>query len=350
VREPARILIVRLSHLGDVVCSLGILHALHAAYPRAEIAWAVQSEFAELVEGMPGCARVIRFDRRGGLAGLLRTRRELRAFAPELAVDAQGNLKSALLAFLSGARRRTGFARGDWREKLGAVVLHDSAPYSGAAHAVDRLRALAAHVAPATASDPLRTDPALTPEELRAGTEHLHTLLPGAEHPVLCHLSDPGDVRGWPLERWLALGRAARAAGRPVLILAGPAEQAIDRALRERLPAAPGLAYWSGAKPLRLMASIFAAAAGNGGRLVACDSGPMHLAWASGLAVTVLEGPTSALRTGPWPVGCAPHVELRSATQPPCAPCFARRCSLPEGPVCMGEITADDVLPTLAGD
>jgi len=68
VRNPDRILIVRLSHLGDVVHALGVFHALHAAFPSAEIGWAVQPEFAGLLDGLPGLARVFHFERRGGLA------------------------------------------------------------------------------------------------------------------------------------------------------------------------------------------------------------------------------------------------------------------------------------------
>ena len=67
MKHPERILIVRLSHLGDVACALGVFHALHEAYPAAEIGWAVQPEFAGLLEGLPGIERIFRFESDGAV-------------------------------------------------------------------------------------------------------------------------------------------------------------------------------------------------------------------------------------------------------------------------------------------
>src|SRR5262249_19112540 len=120
VRIPDRILLVRLSHLGDVVHALGVFHALHAAYPRAEIGWAIQPAFAGLLEGLPGLARVLVFERRGGLAAWLALRRELARFRPDWTVDAQGNAKSGAVAWLSRAPRRVAPARADWQEPWAA--------------------------------------------------------------------------------------------------------------------------------------------------------------------------------------------------------------------------------------
>ena len=91
-RAP-RILLVRLSHLGDVVHALPLFHALRAAQPEAQIAWAVQAEFASLLEGLPGLTRVIRFQRDEGLRAWGRLWRELRSFGADWTIDAQGNAK-----------------------------------------------------------------------------------------------------------------------------------------------------------------------------------------------------------------------------------------------------------------
>ena len=111
VSAEERILLVRLSHLGDVVHALPVFHALRAARPRARIAWVVQREFAGLLDGLPGLERAIHFARRGGARAWLDLRAELCAFAPTLAVDAQGNLKSAMTLLTCGAPRRVGLAR-----------------------------------------------------------------------------------------------------------------------------------------------------------------------------------------------------------------------------------------------
>ena len=145
VPAPRRIALVRLSHLGDVVLALPLFHALRERFPHAELAWVVQPEFAPLVAALPGLARTIRFDRRAGLRGWLELRRELSEFAPDLAVDAQGNLKSGFALACSGAARRVGLARADWREPLGRFALTESAARAAGEHAFERTRALCRH-------------------------------------------------------------------------------------------------------------------------------------------------------------------------------------------------------------
>ncbi len=348
MRNPDRILLVRLSHLGDVVHGLGVFHALHAAYPRAEIAWAIQPEFAGLLEGLPGLARVLLFDRRGGLGAWRRLRGELVRFRPDWTVDAQGNTKSAAAAWLSRARRRVAPARADWQEPWAAWTANEFAPALQAPerHAVARMQALVAALVPGHTSA-LRLDAGLDPAEREQGGRALAERLPrDASRPVLLHLSSPEDVRGWPAARWSELARALAADGRGVLLLSGPAEAALGRTLERELAGETRVAHWVGQRGLRALAAVFAAAAQRGLALVACDSGPMHLAAAHGLRVIALAGPQDAARTGPWPQP-GPHAVVRSARELACAPCLARRCRHAEGPVCMSGIGAGDVLAAL---
>lgn len=343
--DPERILIVRLSHLGDVVCALGVVHALHAAFPTSEIAWAVQTEFADLLKGLPGLRRVLRFEREGGLPTWAHLVGQVRRFAPDLVVDVQGNLKSASITLASGASRRVGLARADWRERLGAFAVNERAAACGPdeRHAVDRSLALVRHLAPETL--PLRTDPGLSPVELARGEALFDEHAPAGKRGVVLHLSSVEDVRGWPLERWSELLRGLREAGRACLVLSGPNEVGAGTELAQRHPDEPGLRHWIGQASLRDLAACFTVAARRGWRLIACDSGPMHLAWAAGMSVVVLEGPQDGGRTGPWPArGEVPHRIVQSAEPPPCAPCYARSCTHPGGPVCMSAITASDVL------
>ena len=348
MRFPQRILLVRLSHLGDVVHALGVFHSLHDAYPQARLAWAVQPEFAELVRALPGLERVLVFERLAGWRAWPRLARELRAFAPDLVVDAQGNLKSAAVALLSRAPRRAGPARADWRERSGALVLNDPAPRAQGPHAMDRMLALARHVAPGAAWPP-RLDPAVAPGERAAAASLLDQRLPGAgPGDVLLKLSSAEDVRGWSVAGWCELAEALLAQGRRVLVLAGPAERVEGRQVGERLGARPGLDVWVEQSGLRELAALLEEAARRGLSYVGCDSGPLHLAAAVGLPVVALCGPTDAARTGPWPPeGAGPHRVVRARRAPECAPCLARRCTHPEGPVCLSRIPAADVLAAL---
>ncbi len=348
--DPERILIVRLSHLGDVVHALGVFHALHEAYPRAEIAWAVQPEYADLLRGLPGLARISLFARREGARAWPRLARELSSFRPDLVVDAQGNAKSAAVSLLARSARRAAPARADWQEPWAAWLANDRSPplAPGERHAMQRMERLARHLAPACLL-PLRTDAGLSAQERARGESLLaeHLPEPGAA-TTLVLLSSPRDVRGWPLERWQELCLALRRSGRAVLVLSGPAQEGAGRELARRLSGDGGRAHWVGQRGLRELAAVFEAAARRGLGCIACDSGPLHLAAACGLAVVALEGPQDAARTGPWPLARGgPHRVIRARDEPPCAPCLERRCRHAEGPVCMARIATPDVLSAL---
>jgi heptosyltransferase-1 len=361
VSAQERILLVRLSHLGDVVHALPVYHALREGFPDARIAWAVQREFAPLLEGLAGLELCLPFDRRGGAHALLELHARLGAFAPTLAVDAQGNLKSALVTLASGAPRRVGMARADWREPLGASVLTEQAARAssptGVPHAMDRMLALARHLAPQAS---LRTDPGLSDDERARGRALLAQHAPPGPGPLaVLQVARAGDVRSWPIVRIEELARGLLALGWRVLALSGPEERAEGAELARRLPADSRLRHWVGQRGLRELAALLTAAAQARARFVGCDSGPMHLAIACGLRVVALAGPQDPRRTGPWPVpdevgGAQPaaheslHRVVRAQDPPSCAPCLARSCSHPQGPVCMASIEPGAVLAALA--
>ena len=332
-----------------MVHALGVFHALHEAYPAAEIGWAIQPEFQELVEPLPGLTRVVPFERGSGWRAWPRLKRHLRDFAPELVVDAQGNLKSAAVVWASRAPRRAGMARQDWREPLGARVLNERAPAMppGTHHALDRMEALARFVAPKATKD-FRIDPALSNAERALGRNALAERIgPRNSEPILLHLSSPEDVRSWPAAHWEALIRRLSAEGQDTLVLGGPSERALGRELFSQLGSLPHIHFWFDQKGLRMLAAVFAAAAERGGRMVVCDTGPMHLAIGCGLEVVALAGPQDPERTGPWRRAPGSHRVVRALPQPDCAPCLARTCKLDEGPICMSGLSSDRVLEGL---
>jgi len=299
-----RVVIVRLSHLGDIVQTLPLAHALRATVPGLELAWAVEPPFAELVAPI---ARVFLFERRGGLRAWPRLARPLRDFRPDLALDAQGNLKSAVATRASGAPRRVGFAPVDWREPFHRLALTEAAPPAPGPHLVERVWNLARYVAGAgplaahARGAPL--DPLLSQDERARGRALLSERAPiGSGRLWLLHPGRTGDPRTWPTERFHRLAVRLLAAGQRVLVLSGPAEADAGRRLARELPPRPGLAHWPEQRGLRDLAAVFAAARTEGAKLVAGDSGPAHLAASVGLPVRLLAGPTDPRRTGPWPV------------------------------------------------
>jgi heptosyltransferase I len=359
---PKRICIQRLSHLGDVVHALPVFHALRARYPNAGIAWVVQPEFAGMLEGLPGLARVIPFERGGGLLAWWRLRRELRAFRADLAVDCQGNWKSGLATRLTGAKRRVGLSRGEWREPHASWCCNELATAAVQAgghspHSVSRMLHLASYIGeqpivadsfPHPSFSLLLNDAEREEGELQARERLASTF------PVILHLGAGHDPRSWGTSSFVELARMLASQGRSVLILSGPAEAQAGARVQAELAGERGVSHWVGQRGLRQLAAFFQAAAKNGARIVSADSGPMHLAWASGLPVSLLAGPQDASVTGPWPLASAPgspHETLAADEVTfPCRPCLRRVCyedRTADIAPCMRSITPADVLKTL---
>ena len=103
--DSPRVLIVRLSALGDVIHGLPVACALREALPGATIGWVVEGRNGDLIEGHPAIDHVVRAPRGWWKSPLAvwRLRRELRALRFDVAVDLQCLTKSAVAAWLSGA-------------------------------------------------------------------------------------------------------------------------------------------------------------------------------------------------------------------------------------------------------
>jgi len=347
VPRPRRILIVRLSHLGDVVHALPVYHALRSAHPDAQLGWAIQPEFADLVRDLPGLERVFCFGRNDGMAAWLRLRCALAEWHADWAIDAQGNIKSAAVTWMSRAARRTGLARSEWTESWGAHVLTDAAPPSGETHALARMLHLAHYLGGTE-----RFDLSLSEPERAQGAALYAEHMPAGDGPgYVLHLAKEHDIRSWPWESYCDLAQRLASAGGRVLIIGGPAEVGLAERVLARVGKRERIAVWIGRVGLRSLGACLECAAQDGVRMIACDSGPAHVAAASGMSVTLLAGPQAPERTGPWPAverAESPHSAVQATLDLDCRPCLARRCTHADGPVCMTALTPQTVEQHLA--
>ena len=315
VEQPQSILIVRLSHLGDIVHSLPVFHAARRAWPEASFSWVVQREFSRLLEGIDGLDRLLLFDRDRGIGAWAQARRELKLVAPDLAIDAQGNWKSGLMTRISGAGRRIGLAKRHWQEPSAAGLMTDLAPEAPGIHAMHKMGALVRTIA---SDGELSFDLNLQPEELGPqGGQCLEHLAGAAGEGWILHLGRESDPRTWPRESYTELARQLSAKGCRVLILSGPGEQTQGQAVRDELQELANIAHWIGQADLRQLAAFFTEAALIGARFIGGDSGPTHLAAACNLAVSMLSGPQDPDLTGPWPLpndSGSRHQVIRSTT------------------------------------
>ena len=130
-----KILIVKLSSIGDIIHTLPTLAAIRRALPEAEISWAVEKNAAEILRGNPMIDNLIEVDTRsmrgakivGELVLNLGKRlKSLRVSDFDVALDFQGLLKSAAIAKLSKATRRYGFSKRNLREPASRFLLNDT--------------------------------------------------------------------------------------------------------------------------------------------------------------------------------------------------------------------------------
>lgn len=281
--DPARILVVRLSALGDVLLATPAVRALARRFPGARIDWLVEAPYAPLLAGNPH-ARPVPYEKRGrhaGVRGLLALRRALAAEGYDLVVDLQDKPKARL--FRSVAARCVAWQKRTPAQALLSLVGQDR-PLTRA-HAVDLyLEALA----------PLEVAPAGRDLDLRVPAEaasHAAAALPQGRLAGIA----PGArwaTKRWPAARFADLATALAERGFVPLLLGGPGDEAIFAQVRAT--ASAPLADTAGLGVGGLAAAIARCAV-----VVANDSGPVHVASALGVPVVALFGPTSAERWRP---------------------------------------------------
>jgi ADP-heptose:LPS heptosyltransferase len=257
------LLVLRALGLGDFLTAVPALRGLRRAFPGHRLVLAAPRAIAPLAE----------------LSGAVDEVADTAALAPlapalhraDVAVNLHGRgpeSHAVLLAARPG--RLIAFAR----PELGV----DGAPWRADEHEVARwCRMLAAADIGADPGDLALRAPAVA---VPAGADGATVVHPGAA----------SGARRWPAERWAAVARAERAAGRRVVVTGGPGEEALARAV-----AGPGDVVLAGRTGLAELAGVIAAAGA-----VACgDTGVAHLATALGTPSVVLFGPTSPAHWGP---------------------------------------------------
>jgi 3-deoxy-D-manno-octulosonic-acid transferase/heptosyltransferase-1 len=346
---PRRVLLVRLSALGDCVHVLPALDALRRGLgPQAHLAWLVEEKAASLLAGHPELDRVLVLPR-AAATELVRARRpiaalrrlsgflgELRAERFDATIDFQGNLRSGLAALATGARLRVGFARGYCKESSHLLRNRNVAPASRRMHKVEKNLALVA----ALGIDTKEARPHLRlPGEARTRAAALFAeQFPGHGPVVALHpgVSRFASFTQWAPERYaavadaLARGRAARS-----LVTWGPGERPLAEAVVAAAAPETGAVVAPETASILELAAIYERCAA----VVGCDTGPVHLAAALGVPVVSLYGPKDPAIYAPWSAR-----EQRAADaiwkQVHCSPCTLRWCG---NVICMEAIQAADV-------
>lgn len=287
-----RVAIVKTSSMGDVIHALPVVSDILRASPEARIDWIVEEAFAALPPLHPGVGEVHRVALRRWRRAPLSTatwrdigqaRASIRRLPYDQVIDLQGLIKSAWIA--SWARgARAGFSWRCAREPLASLTYRHRYPVDMSAHAIERLRALAARALGYRVEG-------LPVFGLRTASLPTH-LIETRPFAVLLHATSRDEKR-WPLEQWRALRDALHQRGLVTLLpWGGETEQGQAAQIAEGQPATRVLPRMS----LSECASLISRAA----LVVGVDTGLTHLACALEVPSIALFGATDAHRFGPY--------------------------------------------------
>jgi heptosyltransferase-1 len=297
--KQLRVLVMRLSAMGDILHALPAVAALREAHPHWHIGWAVEPQWKPLLaaEGatvrgpaMPLVDRIHvvparQWARSPLIAKTLRevryARRELRAEKYDVCVDLQGSVRSAVIAKWARARRLIG--EDAPRERAARHFFNERIPTRGV-HVIEQ----AIEVMNTVAGDALPTHLPSLPVDPAAERKAQAIATPF----VLLNSGAGWGAKRWPPERYAAVASRLRDAGYVILVNAGPGEESL----------ANEVCTHSGGAATVLRSSIaeLIAVTRRAALVIGGDTGPLHLASALGRPMVGIFGPTDPARNGPF--------------------------------------------------
>ncbi len=302
-----RLLIVRLSAMGDVIHTLPAAQALREAFPSAMIGWLIEERWAELLCAPGTPLRGPRSAQRPladwvhpvKLAGwrkslftlptierIVRTWNDVRAVHYDVAIDLQGAIRSALLARWSGAPVIYGSAQ---PREIPASLWYSRETIPNGSHVIEQNLSVVSDVAErklAVARVQFPKDDAADSKIRRqladAGIGRFLILNPGAGW----------GAKRWPPERYGNVARALASCGIKSIVNYGPGEEYLARQVED--------AGGGSAKAIHCSITELIALTRRASLFVGGDTGPLHLAAALQIPVVAIFGPTDPERNGPY--------------------------------------------------
>lgn len=332
--ENPRIVIWKLSAMGDFVLATPSLRTIRRRFPASHISVVVGRPLGELAARCPYVNEVILYDpkpRDWSQRAVRRVIRRVRQGAFDLSIDLQNSRLTHLMAWSSHVLKRLGYDR-RWGWCLTQRVSLPRRPMDPVSHQFELLRA----------ADITPDDPALEVWPTEAHEQAASRLM--AERQIdpqkpLIGLHPGGSQRWrtkrWPLDRWAALCDRLIASGLQVVITGSASEQLLIEALRRLTHSIPAVVV--GRTSLLELACLIRRCA----VFVTHDSAPLHLAVAMGRPTVALFGPTDPKRHVPP----SPLVRVLSK-KVFCSPCYSPRCRTITH-ACMHRISVDGVFDTI---
>jgi len=302
-----RLLIVKLSSIGDIVHTLPALAAIRRTLPDSEVHWVAERRCADVLRNNPMLESLIEVDTRALRSGkavlgktmgaAFRQFRMLRSSGLDLSIDFQGLYKSSAVSRLSGAKRRFGFSRKDLREPGSRHLLTDAIEVDSRQNVIHKNIDLAERALASYLDEPgFRLDrshiefPIASSEEDRASATSVAELA-GKRFAIL----NPGG--GWVTKLWRPEDYGALAdrlydgLGLVPVLTVGPGEETLADRVEAATRSGTLLRAELGIKGFYELARLADVYVGG-------DTGPTHLAVAADCPVVGIFGPTEWWRNG----------------------------------------------------
>lgn len=336
--NPGKILVIRLSSLGDVLMTVPAVKAIKEAVPEKNISWLVEGPVSELLANQDFIDRIVRFPRSSIVSSLKAGRvvaafngisvfiKELRDSSYDVIVDFHGIMKSGLLSSLARGKTIIGFDRTFAKE--GSWLVYDR-PIGGQrrSHKVQRNMLLARELG-AKGVVPQITLTVPPEAELVISRFLEEEKIDGPIIAVNPFCSKGSAFKRWRLENYAALIRRIHTAlPLTAMIVWGPGEEEEAKRLKDMA-----------GEPTRITCPTtvaqLCALLKRVDLYVGGDTGGMHLAAFAGLPVVALFGPTDVLINGPW--GDRTRIVRKDVA---CSPCRDKSC---KNRICLDSLTVDE--------
>jgi len=327
-----RVLLIKLTSLGDLIHALPALSDAQDARPGLEFDWVIDENFREIASWHPAVKSVITTNHRewrGAVTSaethgsIAKTIAQMRAREYDLVIDGQGNFKTALLSLFSRGPR-AGFDAASVREWVAHLAYQRRYSASKSAHAIDRLRRLFASALDYPVPD--------SPPVFRIRSERFakpKVELP-ADYIVFVHNAS-WKTKLWPERHWADLIGKCTQTGYRVLLPWGNEQ---EEARAKRLATSPGVQVLP-----RLQLSEIGYVIARAKACVCVDTGLSHLAAALDVPAITLYGATD---TGL--IGASGESQIHIKSERFCSPCQSKTCRYSSGDnPCMELIAPDRV-------
>lgn len=321
---PSRVLVCRLSAIGDCIETWPVVTALKRFAPECEIHWVVDCGVDSLLREHASIDHVIRLPKgwlkRPSLLWQVRT--QLREYSIDIAIDPQGLTKSAIISWLSGASQRIGFAPPVSKEIAPWLYTETIAPQR--THLVDRQLELLTPLGIRGES----VDFGFTASDSALQWWQQAKMALGLKNSVVVINAGAGwESRIWDLQRYGEVAKYLHMQGVTPLILWGGKNEL--QMAHEIISSSGQVAVLAPETNLSQLAAVLE----DCRFYVGSESGPMHLAAALGTLCISLHGPTLAERSGPYGKG---HLMIQRQYDP-----IARKTA---GNEALLKISVDDVV------